>query len=374
MISASSASSLSAARSSCVAALGAREVLGQPGAGPEPEGVDALDVGVGRGALMCGASCFDGQAACARSGGDALAVVGGGPVGEPVDGDAAQEQVDVVLVGDADAAVHLHAVLRELGEVVAGVRLGHADRQRRGVDRPRSACRGRESASAWLASSHIFMSAKRCLISWYDASGRPKEYRLNAQSRVKSNTTWAAPTISALCTTAGDLQLVLDVGGGVRRPRRRPRRPGRRTPSNWMRAKRRTRSTLRSGVTVTPGVSGARRNWAAPASVVAVTSSWSASRARLDRRLHAGEHEVATVGLGAQGDVAEPVVRRRLGGRPGGDDVAGDDRGEDLALLLGGPGAGEGGGHDVAREQRPRRDVGAEGIGHEGEVGQRRSR
>ena len=28
---------------------------------------------------------------------------------------------------------------------------------------------------AWLASSHIIMSAKRCLSAWYEASGRPKE-------------------------------------------------------------------------------------------------------------------------------------------------------------------------------------------------------
>ena len=115
-----------------------------------------------------------GQAAWAREGGDALAVVGGRAVGEPVDGDPAQVQVDVVLVGDADAAVQLHAVLDELGQVVAGVRLGRADRlgARR---RRRASWRAAASASAWLASSHIFMSAKRCLISWYDASGRPNE-------------------------------------------------------------------------------------------------------------------------------------------------------------------------------------------------------
>ena len=31
------------------------------------------------------------------------------------------------------------------------------------------------SLMAWLASSQVFMSAKRCLSAWYDASGRPNE-------------------------------------------------------------------------------------------------------------------------------------------------------------------------------------------------------
>ena len=56
---------------------------------------------------------------------------------------------------------------------------------------------------------------------------------------------------------------------------------------------------------------------------------------------------------------------RDLGEGPGGDDVAGHDGGEELALLLGAPGAGQRGGHDAAREQRAGRDVRAEGVGHE---------
>ena len=70
------------------------------------------------------------------------------------------------------------------------------------------------------------MSAKRCLISWYDASGRPNEYRLNTQSRVMSKTESAAPTISADCDHRRDLQLRLDVGVGV--TRRADQRAGRR--------------------------------------------------------------------------------------------------------------------------------------------------
>ena len=61
------------------------------------------------------------------------------------------------------------------------------------------------------------MSAKRCLISWYDASGRPNEYRLNTQSSVKSKTVSAAPTISADWMTTASSELALDVGGGVAR-------------------------------------------------------------------------------------------------------------------------------------------------------------
>ncbi len=46
---------------------------------------------------------------------DAAVVVGRRAVGEAVDRDAAEVQVEVVLVGHADAAVQLHAVLQQLG-------------------------------------------------------------------------------------------------------------------------------------------------------------------------------------------------------------------------------------------------------------------
>ena len=57
------------------------------------------------------------------------------------------------------------------------------------------------------------MSAKRCLSAWYDASGRPNEYRSNAHSTVMSNAACIAPTDSALSDHEGQLQLALDVVG-----------------------------------------------------------------------------------------------------------------------------------------------------------------
>ena len=80
-----------------------------------------------------------------------------------------------MLEGDADAAVQLHAVLHQLGAVLADVGLRRAGelaarRGRRGHRRGAAS-----SLIAWLASSHDFMSAKRCLSAWYDASGRPNE-------------------------------------------------------------------------------------------------------------------------------------------------------------------------------------------------------
>ena len=104
-----------------------------------------------------------------------LAVLGGRAVEEPVEGDAPEVQVDVVLVGHADAAVDLHAVLHQLGAVVADVGLAPRSRARAAsVGRPGHGAAA-ASAMAWPASSHGFMSAKRCLSAWYDASGRPKE-------------------------------------------------------------------------------------------------------------------------------------------------------------------------------------------------------
>ena len=53
------------------------------------------------------------------------------------------------------------------------------------ADRPAPGERAATSATAAAvvarqASSHIFMSANRCLSAWYDASGRPKVYRSSA--------------------------------------------------------------------------------------------------------------------------------------------------------------------------------------------------
>ena len=107
--------------------------------------------------------------------GEALAVLAGRAVQRPVDGVPAQEEVQVVLEGDADAAVELHAVLQQLGAVLADVRLGRARPARRRRARRRATAAAAASLIAWLASSHAFMSAKRCLSAWYDASGRPNE-------------------------------------------------------------------------------------------------------------------------------------------------------------------------------------------------------
>src|SRR3954469_475501 len=85
------------------------------------------------------------------------------------------------------------------------------------------------------------------------------------------------------------------------------------TPSNWRRAYRRTRSTLRSGVTVRPSAPAGTRNWGRPAAGGAEEVGGAGGGGggdgevvglgpRLDGRLHAGEDIVVTVGLGAQPD------------------------------------------------------------------------
>ena len=82
--------------------------------------------------------------------GEALAVLGRRAEQGPVDGEAAQEEVQVVLEGHPDAAVDLDAVLQQLGAVVADVRLGRA-RQLAGVG-------GSAGGSAAVAASLIGMA------------------------------------------------------------------------------------------------------------------------------------------------------------------------------------------------------------------------
>src|SRR5437899_1121669 len=58
--------------------------------------------------------------------GDPLAMLCGRAVKPAVQGEAAKKEVQVVLKGDADAAVDLHAVLDQLGAVVSDERLCRA--------------------------------------------------------------------------------------------------------------------------------------------------------------------------------------------------------------------------------------------------------
>ena len=68
--------------------------------------------------------------------GDPLAMLGRRAEQRTVERDPPEEQVQVVLEGDADAAVQLHAVLQQLGAVLADVRLRRAH-QLGGVGRRR---------------------------------------------------------------------------------------------------------------------------------------------------------------------------------------------------------------------------------------------
>src|SRR2546425_2349276 len=64
--------------------------------------------------------------------GHAVAVPGGVTAGELRRARALQEETDVVLVGHADAAVHLHALVADQQERIRAARLGEARRARNG--------------------------------------------------------------------------------------------------------------------------------------------------------------------------------------------------------------------------------------------------
>ena len=69
-------------------------------------------------------------------GGDALAVVRRRAGQRTVDGDPPQEQMEIVLERHPDAPVQLHAVLHQLGAVLADVGLGRADQLGRVLGSP----------------------------------------------------------------------------------------------------------------------------------------------------------------------------------------------------------------------------------------------
>ena len=89
----------------------------------------------------------------------------GVPASARFDDEAAQVQVQVVLERDPDAPVHLHAVLQQLGAVLADVGLGRADQLGRIV----AALLGGGAGPALMAcdaSSQLIMSANRCFRAW----------------------------------------------------------------------------------------------------------------------------------------------------------------------------------------------------------------
>ena len=90
---------------------------------------------------------------------------------------------------------------------------------------------------------------------------------------------------------------------------------------------------------------------------------------RLDGRLRPGEHDVGPVVLGAQLDLAQPVLGRRPGQRPARDRFARQDLGEGSGPLLVAPPPPERGRNQVGRLQRPRSGMVTELVGEQEEVG-----
>ena len=132
------------------------------------------------------------------------------------------------------------------------------------------------SLTAWLASSHVFMSANRCLSSWYDARGRPNEYRSNAHSTVISKAVCIAPTDSALLMARARSSCRSTCSPAAPTSPTRPPSSGTRTSSKETTEKRRVRSTDCMGAMDTPAVPAGTSTCVSPAPVRPVTSRWSA--------------------------------------------------------------------------------------------------
>ncbi len=298
----------------------------------------------------------------------------GVPYSDAVHGVPAEEEVEVVLEGDADAAVHLHAVLEELDAVVADVGLGGAH-QLAGVGRaarrrprpPRRRWRG------WPRASES-MSAKRCLSAWYDASGRPNEYRSKAHSTVMSKPACMAPTDSALREHDGRAAAGARPARRPRRPRRPRRVAGSRTSSKVTTEKRRVRSSVRSGVIDTPGASRGTSTWVSPSPVRPVTSRCSAWSAASTGSLHAAQHHVGAVDPHVERDVAEAAVGAGSASAPGGDRRRRLSRPSSTSDQAPSSTSLSAAATTLVGMQRPGRGAAPEGVGDQGEVDEARRR
>ncbi len=125
--------------------------------GPAPEGIEVLDL-VEWLTPPPPDLLHDGR--------DPPAVLAGCPVERAVERLAPQIEVQVVLVGHADAAVELDALLEQLVATVADVGRRRADHRGGVLGAVGDGVRAAASLMAWLASSQVFMSAKRCLSAW----------------------------------------------------------------------------------------------------------------------------------------------------------------------------------------------------------------
>ena len=193
-------------------------------------------------------------------------MIGRRAVQRPVDGEAPQVQVEVVLEGEADAAVHLHAVLHELGAVLADVRLGRTE-QLSGVGRARLAAaqaRVADGVARLEPGHHVGEPVLQRLVRRQrSAEGVPVERpldrhvepglhrpdRLGVERCTSASWNWRS-------TSARGRPAVPDHGGGRER-----------TSSNVTWTKRRVRSTVCIGRTETPDVSVGTSTWVSSDSV-----------------------------------------------------------------------------------------------------------
>jgi len=92
---------------------------------------------------------------------------------------------------------------------------------------------------AWLASSHVFISARRCFSSWYDARRPPETSicRTSTRGSCRSRSAWRRRH-SALTRTRGHLDLAFHLLAGTAHPRRSPPWRANLTSSKVTRSKR----------------------------------------------------------------------------------------------------------------------------------------
>ena len=81
-------------------------------------------------------------------------------------GVAAEVEMEIVVEGDPDASVKLDAVLKELRRRTCPTKALAALTSSPASRLPVATACPAASLMAWLASSQVFMSAKRCLSSW----------------------------------------------------------------------------------------------------------------------------------------------------------------------------------------------------------------
>jgi hypothetical protein len=128
-------------------------------------------------------------------------MVSGCAIERVVAGDPTEIEMNIVVPGDTDSAMNLHAILDQRRGGGPDIGLGHTDQLTRIFAVFFIACVAAAELAVQLSST-VTISANLCSIAWNEARGRPKATRSVRVGKGELEDPVDGPTVSAFCRTS----------------------------------------------------------------------------------------------------------------------------------------------------------------------------